>query len=179
MKEGYQRLTTTRVAERAGVSVGTLYQYFPDKRSLVTALKVRYFGLMMEAVAGSVQGSELTLENGVRRALEALVRVKRDNLALTRALREPMVELGGQSFVHETLAQFVALLVPAIASALPSLDHVERRATLLVAAIEGAVSYAVFEEPRWLEEPWLVDELTAVALGYLRSGEISRAAPAT
>ena len=40
-KDGYSKLTTTRVAERAGVSVGTLYQYFPDKRSLVVALHGR------------------------------------------------------------------------------------------------------------------------------------------
>jgi AcrR family transcriptional regulator len=36
--DGYDGLTTTRVAERAGVSVGTLYQYFPDKDGLVAAL---------------------------------------------------------------------------------------------------------------------------------------------
>lgn len=36
--DGVHRLTTTRVAERAGVSVGTMYQYFPHKESLVYAL---------------------------------------------------------------------------------------------------------------------------------------------
>lgn len=41
LREGLAGLTTTRVAERAGVSVGTLYQYFPDKQSLVMALKVQ------------------------------------------------------------------------------------------------------------------------------------------
>ncbi len=38
LRQGAQRLTTTRVAERAGVSVGTLYQYYPNKQSLLFAV---------------------------------------------------------------------------------------------------------------------------------------------
>lgn len=47
---GKERLTTTRVAERAGVSVGTLYQYFPNKSSLLQATLRKHF----EGVAGAV-----------------------------------------------------------------------------------------------------------------------------
>jgi len=38
LSDGVERLTTTRVAERAGVSVGTLYQYYPNKQSLLFAV---------------------------------------------------------------------------------------------------------------------------------------------
>lgn len=38
LSHGLERLTTTRVAERAGVSVGTLYQYYPNKQSLLFAV---------------------------------------------------------------------------------------------------------------------------------------------
>jgi AcrR family transcriptional regulator len=41
LSHGTDRLTTTRVAERAGVSVGTLYQYYPNKHSLMCALLER------------------------------------------------------------------------------------------------------------------------------------------
>ena len=39
---GYRKLTTTRVAERAGVSVGTLYQYFPNRQALITSVIERW-----------------------------------------------------------------------------------------------------------------------------------------
>jgi AcrR family transcriptional regulator len=48
--EGARRLTTTRVAERAGVSVGTMYQYFPHKQALLYAVLQQHLGTVAEAV---------------------------------------------------------------------------------------------------------------------------------
>ncbi len=50
IRDGLTRLTTTRVATRAGVSVGTLYQYFADKRSLLAAVKQRHLDEIVVAV---------------------------------------------------------------------------------------------------------------------------------
>jgi len=47
---GKQRLTTTRVALRAGVSVGTLYQYFPNKSALLQAVLKRHLTQVTDAV---------------------------------------------------------------------------------------------------------------------------------
>ncbi|MEU2421254.1 TetR/AcrR family transcriptional regulator [Streptomyces sp. NPDC007851] len=47
--EGVQALTTTRVAAEAGVSVGSLYQYLPDRDAIVDALAATYFA-RLEAV---------------------------------------------------------------------------------------------------------------------------------
>src|ERR1700712_34178 len=47
---GKDRLTTTRVAQRAGVSVGTLYQYFPNKSALLKAVLERHLDAVVEAV---------------------------------------------------------------------------------------------------------------------------------
>jgi AcrR family transcriptional regulator len=48
---GYEGLTTTQVADRAGVAIGSLYQFFPDKRALVQALAMRN----LEAYVARVQ----------------------------------------------------------------------------------------------------------------------------
>ena len=51
LSTGYRKLTTTRVAERAGVSVGTLYQYFPNREALILSLIERY----LEDLVGSIE----------------------------------------------------------------------------------------------------------------------------
>jgi AcrR family transcriptional regulator len=59
---GKERLTTTRVAARAGVSVGTLYQYFPNKSALLQAVVKRHFSEItnaIEAVCHEQRGKSL------------------------------------------------------------------------------------------------------------------------
>ena len=50
LSDGLTRLNTTRVAHRAGVSVGTLYQYFPNKRALLFAVLERHLAMLAGAI---------------------------------------------------------------------------------------------------------------------------------
>src|SRR3954465_10092598 len=49
---GYEALTTTLLAERAGVAIGSIYQFFPDKRAVVQALTLRNLEAFLERLAG-------------------------------------------------------------------------------------------------------------------------------
>ena len=67
VREGYAKLTTNRVAERAGVNIASLYQYFPNKQALVAELGRRH----TEAARGAVRG---VMEAQRGRGLEASLR---------------------------------------------------------------------------------------------------------
>jgi AcrR family transcriptional regulator len=63
LKDGKTKLTTTRIAERAGVSVGTLYQYFPNKKSLLLALLKEHLdgvALAVETACEAARGASLS-----------------------------------------------------------------------------------------------------------------------
>jgi AcrR family transcriptional regulator len=57
---GYEGLTTTLLAERAGVAIGSVYQFFPDKRAIVLALAQRNIESYVERLSTRVANGELT-----------------------------------------------------------------------------------------------------------------------
>lgn len=84
---GPEKLTTTKVAARAGVSVGTLYQYFGDKQGLLSAVLEKHLTEVVEAVeeaclAGLGNGLEVVTESLV----ETFFRAKYSNPEASKAL---------------------------------------------------------------------------------------------
>lgn len=58
-EEGADVFTTTRVAEAAGIPIGSVYRYFPDKQAIVQALAVRYWSDFEDLVVGAAEADEL------------------------------------------------------------------------------------------------------------------------
>jgi AcrR family transcriptional regulator len=57
---GYEGLTTTLLAERAGVAIGSVYQFFPDKRAIVQALTLRNMEAYLQRLADRLASGDLT-----------------------------------------------------------------------------------------------------------------------
>ncbi|MGB5809126.1 MAG: helix-turn-helix domain-containing protein, partial [Polyangiales bacterium] len=109
---GYAGLTTTRVADRAGVSVGTLYQYFGDKGTLVRALHKSHIERAFGALASRAQHTgALALEARVEAMLRALLEVKAEQPALSTAIHATMLELDGPAYLRDTIAQTQSLVL--------------------------------------------------------------------
>src|SRR5262252_3214481 len=103
LSEGAERLTTTRVADRAGVSVGTLYQYYPNKQSLLFAV----FEDHMDNVAGAVERTcaeacHKPMSEMIRRVVEAFVDVKMQRADISVALYKVAPDVGGPALVKRT-----------------------------------------------------------------------------
>ena len=90
LETGVGRLTTTRVAQRAGVSVGTLYQYYPNKNALLHAVLKEHLGfiaLAMERACAASRGSSVEqMARTVTLAfIDAKLRSARESVALYAA----------------------------------------------------------------------------------------------
>ncbi len=73
-RDGAARVTTNRIAEVAGVSVGSVYQYFPDKRAIFVALRDRHVAEMTQLIEHRlVQNAAASLEALVRALMEAMI----------------------------------------------------------------------------------------------------------
>ena len=90
-RRGYAGTTTNHIAERAGVSVGSLYEYFPSKDALLVALMEAHVAegrTLLEAAAAGVVAQALGLRETVRRLVEAMVALHARDRALHRVLFE-------------------------------------------------------------------------------------------
>ena len=66
----YQQFTTNRVAEAAGISIGSLYQYFPNKQSILFELEIRAVNEMIENVENLLFDNKFRPERRLYRAIE-------------------------------------------------------------------------------------------------------------
>jgi AcrR family transcriptional regulator len=103
LSHGTDRLTTTRVAERAGVSVGTLYQYYPNKQSLLFAVLEDHLDKVATAVETACQcAGGKPLMAMVKDVSEAFVDAKMRRTDISTALYRIAAEVGGPALVKRT-----------------------------------------------------------------------------
>src|SRR5262249_39645266 len=68
VREGFDKASTNRIAEKAGVSIGSLYQYYPGKEALVAAVVDRHQQELMQVVRGALADvAALPIEEAVRK----------------------------------------------------------------------------------------------------------------
>src|SRR6476659_8430612 len=101
LNEGAERLTTTSVAERAGVSVGTLYQYYPNKQALLYAV-LEVHGIKVtvavESACRACRGA--TVKVRVATVVEAFVNAKLERTDISTALYAAASEPEGAAVVR-------------------------------------------------------------------------------
>lgn len=100
LSHGGDRLTTTRVAQRAGVSVGTLYQYYPNKQSLLFAVLENHLNHVMATVEAACESAcHKPLAVMIREMVEAFVDAKMERADISVALYQVSAEIGGAALL--------------------------------------------------------------------------------
>lgn len=171
--EGLNRLTTTRVAERAGVSVGTMYQYFPHKQALLYALNERYLENLagrMEATCLSQHGAPMA--DMIVAVVNAYWDAKTERPDVTSALYRSAVELDNQSLLETFGRRMDAATLAMIVSA-PDATYADPALvnSTLLSVIFGTVRNVFERNLPPMEAEALRDQLIAMCMAYLRTAE--------
>jgi AcrR family transcriptional regulator len=137
-RRGYHGATTNRIAERAGVSVGTLYQYFNNKDDIFNALIEREAGIFLRAIEESITGPEVENRVAIRALLEAAY--ASDHLVL--GVRQVMRNLPSQAYSEQNMAirqEMHGLVMRFLEQrgAIPGLDDLSLAADVFIAQCEG------------------------------------------
>lgn len=171
LAEGVHRLTTTRVAERAGVSVGTMYQYFPHKQALLYALNEHYLDRLAERV------EEVCLRHHgkptatmVAALVMAYWEAKTERSDVTRVLYSSAVELDNEALIDAFAKRMdlatMKMLATAPGANYASLDLVN--ATLL-SVIFGTVRNVFERNMPLMVQADIRSQLVSMCLSYLEA----------
>ncbi len=174
VKEGFDKASTNRIAEVAGVSVGSLYQYFPSKEALVVAVIERHQQEIMQTVQ-SVLAEVLDepVEKAVRKLVLVAVKSHRVDPKLHRVLAEQIPRVGKleklEAFNRDNYAVFRAYLERHRDEL--RVDDLELASFVCVTSIEALTHNAVLHFPKVFADEameTLIDEAARLVIGYLK-----------
>ena len=163
---GLAGFTTNRVAERAGVSIGTLYQYFADKNALLRALAERELDAALAAVAKALRGEiDTTKEGRVRAMVRAIVHAFHGRQRARKAVVQAVL---AQGLSVEMMGPVAAFIAQSGSESRPGLARLSREQVFVLSrSLMGTIRAAVLEEQPFFKSAAFEDELVRLVLSYL------------
>ncbi len=165
---GYDKLSTTAIAERAGVAVGSVYQFFPDKRAIVQALTLRGLDTYLQRLKQRFAAGELdSWRAGVESAIDEYITMHRcepgfHSLHLDDVLNEAGEDIASTLIISDELAD---ALVERFT--IPDSSNLRFSLRIAVTTADALISLAFHRHPAGDEK--LLTETRRLTSQYLHS----------
>jgi AcrR family transcriptional regulator len=177
-REGLDAATTTRIAEVAGVSIGSLYQYFSHRDAILNALQDREFertlALMQKVLADA--NLEEAPANTVKEALRGLAELYMTSPGLHRVLAIEGLRVAKAEHVHAFDLRVIELVRHFLSATNAPImrRNVEAAAFVVYQSVRATMLAYLLERPPGFDAGGLTDELTHLVTGYLLGPEATR-----
>jgi AcrR family transcriptional regulator len=170
LANGFDQTTTIQIAERAGVSIGSLYQYFPNKRALLAAIVKRHVGGVVDAMIAackSVHGQPIEAMCATIMAVFVDAKTRRPDIS--RALYLPTAAVNGDAIVREESSRCAQAIHDMLITASDAKFEQPRVvSSMLVASIVGPTRATIEAGGDRSTFDALKRHLTALCVGYLK-----------
>jgi AcrR family transcriptional regulator len=167
---GLERATTDRIARAAGISVGSLYQYYANKEAIVAALIERHFDRVMRVFRDHVaESTSRSLPDAVAHVVRSMIAAQCVDADLHRVLDEQVPKVGQLPKLRTLRAEAATLIRAFLESRKRELAvrDLDLAAFLIVHSVDSLVSIGVNEAPEYLAGERLQHEITALVTRYL------------
>jgi AcrR family transcriptional regulator len=170
VEEGYDKANTNRIAERAGISIGSLYQYFPNKESLMTALMEQHAQEMAELVGGKLDRLfDLPLEIAIPEIITAVVAAHNINPRLHQVLSEEIPRSERSPQMHKADERITALIRAYLERWRDRIQphNIDLTVFILSRTVDSLCHAAVIEYPNLVDDSQFEREVSNLLLAYL------------
>lgn len=168
--EGPRRLTTNRIAGLAGVSVGSLYQYFPNKRAIVRALLERELARAEGMRPAALDDASKPLAERIRAAVDWHFDVHASRPELARALRMLVRDALPEELRAELLRHRAARVRQTIAEPVAASGRdPDQVGFVLDVCLDSLTDATAARRPDWLTSEALRDEVAILLTRYLEA----------
>ncbi|MUM18522.1 TetR/AcrR family transcriptional regulator [Mycobacterium sp. CBMA271] len=171
IEHGYEGASTNRIAEAAGISPGSLYQYFPNKDVIIAAVVDEYADRITAAVTHELmeQVGRASDLHAVRRTLAVLLDTMSEQPELLRAMIEHTPRLGLGSKIADFERRVGELAVMDLRVRSSTSKHANARIWIAIRTVENLTIRYVLEEPA-IDRDEFLDELVDLVAGYFLRG---------
>jgi AcrR family transcriptional regulator len=170
LRDGYDAASTNRIAAEADISPGSLYQYFPNKESVLTAIVDRYSEDVSARVTASLADRfDETGPEMVRATLNALLDALEDNTELLRVVADELPRSDNAARVVALEQRITGLMSAYLSARRPLIGRDVAPTTaawIMVHAIESLTVRFVLDKPP-IDRRTFVAELEQLVIGYL------------
>jgi AcrR family transcriptional regulator len=170
-RDGAAALSTNQIARRAGVAVASLYQYFPNKESIVNALfEMQLSEERAELAARSTELQDEPFAKAIRVGVRSMIDVHAGKPELVRSILKALPFLGGAEALIRARQHVVDLVSDAMRrrpGELRSPENLDIKAFVVVHAIESVIHDAAQERPEYLTDPAFEQELVDLLERFL------------
>jgi AcrR family transcriptional regulator len=169
--QGLVRCTTTRVAERAGMSVGSLYQYYPNRDALLAAVLEKHLVHVAETVEQACdQHQGATVAEMASGFVTAFLAVKLMDPTASKALYAIAAERGGAELVARINKRMVGAVAAMLGTALDArFDDPFLTAAISISAVVGPVRTLLEGNATPAYEAGLEQQVTRLLRAYLQT----------
>lgn len=168
-ERGVARLTTNEIAERAGVSIGSLYRYFPDKETIVAEIDLRSRRHAGQRFIASMATFETDPVAALRQAVESFVLRNDTSPAVRRALMRDVPIAWVESNVAKVYEEAFDAAAAALCKIRTDLSHeqAKRRVFVAIHAVQGVTTGSFLWQGEALSAEVTTDEICRLITGYL------------